>query len=579
LIPLALTACESLLGVDFDRAHLASPGAGGDADGSTDHSSSGGSAGASGAGNGGSGGDAGSGGVGAADAAGDAADGSDGAAGCTSGSSCYNGPARTVGVGACTEGVIDCTDTGSVCTGEITPAFENTSALPDESCDTFTGNHEFSWAFGGSGAQAGVNVDLDSSGNIFLAGNFATSFSLGTKALATNGSGDLFVAKLDSQTHEVVWASAFGSANNDVLHGLAVDSGGNVVIAGVISGPVDFGDGNVLTPPAGKLKIFAAKFTNTGALVWSKLFPGMDASVSENLYEVAVDKNDHAYLVGVTDADIQFGSTPLIDAGTNDAYLVKLDGATGNPLWSRGFVGPGVEVNIGVTTDATNRVVVMGTTTSSLTVAGMTIEGTGARSYFLVLDETGSPVLNRALGLTSGPSGGYYEIAQPATDPATSAIVVSASYIGTFTLGGQVHQSLGGEDIVIAKFDSGGTHLWSRSFGGPVDEDNPKAVAVDNDGNVIVASEVEQGIDCGGGQMQLGGLDDVFLAKLDGMDGKTLWCRQLGLSSLDQPAGMAVGTGNDIWVTGEFGGQLAFGPTQLNAVGGAPDGFLFRLAP
>jgi hypothetical protein len=72
----------------------------------------------------------------------------------------------------------------------------------------------------------------------------------------------------------------------------------------------------------------------------------------------------------------------------------------------------------------------------------------------------------------------------------------------------------------------------------------------------------------------------MFVVKLAGDDGASLWCRQLGSSAVDQAAGIAIGPNDEIWLTGEFGVQFDFGPAQLNAPSSAPpDGFLIQLAP
>lgn len=62
------------------------------------------------------------------------------------GASCYTGPEDTRGVGLCRDGIIDCTETGTVCAGQVLPAqFEVCDHL-DHNCDGSTNariEHEF----------------------------------------------------------------------------------------------------------------------------------------------------------------------------------------------------------------------------------------------------------------------------------------------------------------------------------------------------------------------------------------------------------------------------------------------------
>src|SRR6185369_343869 len=67
------------------------------------------------------------------------------------------------------------------------------------------------------------------------------------------------------------WAKGLGSTGADVGLGVAVDSSGNIISAGYFQGSVDFGGGVPLTS-AGGVDLFIAKYTAAGVHVWSKRF-------------------------------------------------------------------------------------------------------------------------------------------------------------------------------------------------------------------------------------------------------------------------------------------------------------------
>ncbi|MBI4956663.1 MAG: hypothetical protein HY908_31890 [Myxococcales bacterium] len=104
-----------------------------------------------------------------------------------------------------------------------------------------------------------------------------------------------------------------------------------------------------------------------------------------------------------------------------------------------------------------------------------------------------------------------------------------------------------------------GTALFSRAWGDPgVDDDQGWAVAFDSQGNVIVAGTFQGTIDLGGAPQTSVGTD-LFVIKLDPLGG-LLWWRAYASVAGDQGVdGMAIGTGDAIYLAGDFTGSLALG--------------------
>ncbi|HRQ40087.1 MAG TPA: SBBP repeat-containing protein [Chloroflexota bacterium] len=97
--------------------------------------------------------------------------------------------------------------------------------------------------------------------------------------------------------------------------------------------------------------------------------------------------------------------------------------------------------------------------------------------------------------------------------------------------------------------------------------DEARSVAMDADGNVIVAGHTEGSL---GGPNT--GLTDVFVQKVD-PDGNTLWTRQFGTISEDIAYGVATDSNGNAAVTGHTYGDL-FGPNA-----GSIDAFLRVFTP
>ncbi len=152
-------------------------------------------------------------------------------------------------------------------------------------------------------------------------------------------------------------------------------------------------------------------------------------------------------------------------------------------------------------------------------------------------------------------------------------IILAGSFSGRINFGGGDILSHGGVDIFIAKYSSSGAYLWSRGIGGTAD-DWAKAIAVDPTGNISVTSWSNSGtVDFGGGPINL---VSGYLAKYS-PDGAYQWARMLGTNITDGTALQTDSNGNII-VAGSFTGPSDFGGGPIASVVSG-DAFLAKYSP
>jgi hypothetical protein len=152
-------------------------------------------------------------------------------------------------------------------------------------------------------------------------------------------------------------------------------------------------------------------------------------------------------------------------------------------------------------------------------------------------------------------------------------IIVAGSFSGQIDFGGGEVVSNGGVDIFIAKYSSNGAYLWSRGIGGSRD-DYAKAVALDAGGNIIITSWSGSGsVDFGGGPINI---VSAYLAKYS-PDGVYQWARALGTNIADGTALQTDSNGN-IVVGGYFVGPCDFGGGSIASVQNG-DAFLAKYTP
>jgi hypothetical protein len=197
-------------------------------------------------------------------------------------------------------------------------------------------NFVVQWAkrAGGSSFDNGTSIDFDSSGNVYVTGNFegpANFTSNGNSiTLSSAGQDEVFVWKLNPTNGDGVWAKSAGSSGLDGGRAVTVDSSDNVYVTGYFSGTADFDpDGSSANLTAvGSIDVFVWKLSTAGALVWARQARASDFSDGTSIDS---DSSGDVYVagsfVGTADFDPNENVSNLTSAGSEDAFVWKLTSA------------------------------------------------------------------------------------------------------------------------------------------------------------------------------------------------------------------------------------------------------------
>jgi hypothetical protein len=192
------------------------------------------------------------------------------------------------------------------------------------------------------------------------------------------------------------------------------------------------------------------------------------------------------------------GSTCSFGSGGMDVYLIKTD-SHGETLWTRTFGGNGDDCGYSLQQCRDGGYVIVGYTTSF---------GAGDKDLYLIrTNANGDTLWTRTLGGAGRDEG--WSVRQ----------IVDGGYV----MAGQT-TSFGADtdDVFLAKTDSLGDTLWTKTFGG-ADQDEGYSVQQTTDGGYIVV----------GFTLSFGtGSGDVYLVKTD-TRGDTLWTRTIGGTGFD----------------------------------------------
>ena len=154
-------------------------------------------------------------------------------------------------------------------------------------------NGNWLWAkqAGGINYDCGNSIAVDASGNIYVTGRFRNTAIFGTTTVTGSNSNDIFVAKLDSNGNWL-WAKQAGGADNDCGYGIAVDASGNIYVSGWFQGVANFGNTNI-TGTVNSLDIFVAKMDSNGNWLWVNKAGGTSTDNTDNGNSIAVDSGKY----------------------------------------------------------------------------------------------------------------------------------------------------------------------------------------------------------------------------------------------------------------------------------------------
>jgi len=332
-----------------------------------------------------------------------------------------------------------------------------------------------------------------------------------------------------------------GTSSNDYGRGVALDSSGNIYVAGWTAGALD----GIANP--GGADVFLVKYNPSGIKQWTRLLGATgvndpEGSVDMGNYglNVAVDSTGgYVYVTGYTMASM--GGQGW--AGARDIFLVRYDLNGGNKL-TRLLGTIQDDVGNAVAVDVNGNVYVAGYTEGDLGAVNA-----GGKDI-VVAKYNSSLVLQ----------GAVWQIGSAGDDVATG-IAVSAAGDAVYITGmaGGLLPALvagnayaGGGDLALARFSNAGALAWTALLGSP-QMDAGLAVAV-------IGSTVNVAGMTGGalpGKLSQGG-NDIVVASYNGVTGAPYWTEQLGTSEDDAAFGITTDADpGNLFVTGFTGGNLS----------------------
>lgn len=155
-------------------------------------------------------------------------------------------------------------------------------------------------------------IEVDSSGNIYVVGNFNTSSFVGDTALIGNATNfNVFIAKIDP-SGLVLWKKYV--TGGSMSTSITLDNDNNILFCGYTNAVSVF-DGVTITPYPGTntADIIFAKYDNNGVFQWVRQCGG-GGSYPERAFGIACDKDNNVFVCGHIRTHSDFGGLPLMSS-------------------------------------------------------------------------------------------------------------------------------------------------------------------------------------------------------------------------------------------------------------------------
>jgi hypothetical protein len=261
--------------------------------------------------------------------------------------------------------------------------------------------------------------------------------------------------------------------------------------------------------------------------------------------------------------DVDPPPKPVDQAAPTEGWVFKRDIVSGNAHAT------------GIAIDSKHNAVLTIEFKGTIRVGDQTLDADGESALLMsVALETGTVNWIKRLA-----TGGLLQYASVAVD-STDAVIISGALIGSTDLGGGMLTSAGDKDILLAKFTSGGAHVWSERFGGS-EPDKPAAVAIDAKDHIVIAGYYARTVDFGGRKLDSKNDAEMFVARYSPA-GKLEYANRLsgGGSETSELFDVAVDAKGNAIAIGSFATSLQVGGTSLAGIkGNAGQTFVVAFAP
>lgn len=365
-------------------------------------------------------------------------------------------------------------------------------------------------------------------------------------------------------TGKPLQATGFGGLGIDAPKAIAV-AGGEAYVAGHFDGEIDFG-GTIgkrtapsEDPKRPRSNAYLAKLGKDGQVDWVHTW----GAQRDDLARAVAIRGDQVVVAGHFLDEMTLGDITKKSFGSDDVFVAAFS-KSGEVRWVWNFGGIDSDGANAIAATPDGGWIVGGSfsRTASFGAASFTSRG-GTDAMLLKLAPGGEIEWAKQFG------GRYNDTILYVAVDGQGNIIVQGVFMDVADWGGKEPLTGAGgkdNDVVLAKYDLNGDHLWSQRFGNAFD-DVAGGVTVDPAGNITMTGSFDQSVSFGeGDDHRSAGESDIFVARFT-PDGALAWARTYGADRPDIGQGIASDAAGNTVTTGWFEGTVDFGSGPLTSRG------------
>ena len=298
-------------------------------------------------------------------------------------------------------------------------------------------------------------------------------------------------------------------------------------------------------------------------------------NVDENL-DITKDNTNNLISVGYFTNTITFpGGTNLTSAGSGTSdVLIQKTNVQGQVIWAVKAGGPGSDKGISVACDATGNIYITGYYYGTAQFGTFTLNSVNSSQDIFIakLNASGTFLWAKSAG------GSMAEDPYAITVDNLNNVIVTGEFQGTSLFGTQTLTSVTNPytnnpsfDVFTCKYDGGGNFVWVQQGAAHLD-DRGIDVGTDASGNVFVCGQFSDTITFSATHINTI-QNAVFIIKYNAA-GQEQWFVKAGALSTTA-YGLVVDASDDVYVTGDYTGNLIFFGTPNNTLNGAYNNRIF----
>lgn len=424
-------------------------------------------------------------------------------------------------------------------------------------------------SFGSVGEDSGDEI-IVTENYIYILGTFSNSVDfdsgVGVDIHVSNGGTDSYITKKD-KSGNYIWTKTYGSYFDDDILSVEKDSLDNLYIIGALEGLVDYDNGSATFTSSNSsgygTDLYIIKIDSNGTFLWGKTIAHTSGYNLVTSHSLTV-YNGNIYIVGKYNGSFDFDPSAssfimTYNGSTSSDYkgfILKLD-ENGNFIW----VKENADSMDNIEVDNNGDLVILGTyrgtvdfdfgagfynltNYKALFLLKITVNG----DFIWVVDyKYVTYIINKSISVDSN-----------------NDIIILGEHHNKITFDTDTLISNGILDVFIAKFNTNGTKIWAKSFGGS-DQDYGNSLVIDDNDQIYLSGAYNNIVDFNPGTQianntSLGGLDAYFLSL--NSNGGFLWVKTFGGTGDDYFQDIKIDTSN-VYLTGYFENTINFNNSNI----------------